>query len=175
LDALGLLGPSSPRSVLVLGLVVGGALLLVSVGSIVVAAVFFHSPYTVSFGTPRGTCTNDLLYLDSRTGEQLECVYRRFNPAIGGGTATPHTPPPWTEAEKNEIVALAVRLSGGGLDDAERDQIEALANRIAERYGYDPAVDNTLESIYRYSGAVGLVLLVVSGIGLIIALLFGLQ
>ncbi|MEN3616116.1 hypothetical protein AAH979_42455 [Plantactinospora sp. ZYX-F-223] len=142
-DALDLFWPvDSPSRVLLLGLVVGAALLLVSVGSIVVAAAFFHSPYTVSFGTPGDTCTSDLLYLDSRTGAQLECVDRRFNPAIG--TATAYAPPPWTDDERNEIVALSTTLGGGGLDDAERDQIEDLANRTAERYGYDPAVDNTL-------------------------------
>lgn len=142
----------------------GLSLCLVAVVCAIVAAVLFDSPYTVSFGAPSDACAGDNLSLDSRTGEQLQCADGALIPAAGAAAS------PWTDAERHEILALAARLGSNGLEYAERDQVDALADRIAERHGDDPATGRTLWEAVAFSGVIGLGLLAFGGIGVLYAI-----
>lgn len=142
----------------------GLAACLVAVVCAIVAAVFFDSPYTVSFGAPGDACAGNNLYLDSRTGEQLQCADGTFIRAVTPATS------PWTDTEKDEILALATKLGGNGLEYAERDQVDALADRIAEQHGHAPATGDTLWEAVAYSGVPGFLLLAFGGIGVLYAI-----
>lgn len=123
-----------------------------------------NGAFDIHFGQPDETCdSGDFLYLNTETGEPLQC--RVDDPegiavpwAAGDG---PPGMPYFTEQQDREgVLALARNLGADGLTEAEQEQVQEEVDAIAATLPDE-------EKPYNYSGLWGATL-VFTGLGIIL-------
>jgi hypothetical protein len=82
--------------------------------------------YTVDFRHDHDDCGASKLTIDLDTGRALQCVPLGVRPDDGGADL-----PGFTDAQNEQVIELAVKLSPDGLTAPERQQIQDLVDKFA--------------------------------------------
>jgi hypothetical protein len=125
-----------------------------------------YAPFKIVFTSTGDDCTNDeyvAAYLDVDNGQQLTCGSGSFSPLlnVAGGI------PGFSEAQDNEVFALARQLGEDGLSGADQTRIQQLVNQIDATV---PQADR--QQPPGYSGFWGTPMAVTGGVVIVLDLVF---